>query len=208
MRFLNYFIFLMVFFCVNAFAATPSPMTMLQSTSDQMINRLHAEKTTIKNNPQKVFNIVNEILLPRVDRVYMSKSVVGRTAWTAASPADQNAFITQFTELLIRTYASALASYSNQTVEFFPLRSGYEGQTQVTVQSQILQPGGPAIPVSYHLLLEGNEWKVIDFSVDNVSIVENYRAQFANDLSQSGLKALTQKLVQHNQAIAKGKAKP
>jgi len=206
MKLLNYFIFLLSFFCISAVAATPSPMAMLQTTSDQMIAKLNAEKTTMKNNPQKVFAIVHEILLPNVDRAYMSKSVVGRTAWASASPADQNAFVDQFTELLIRTYASALASYSNQTVQFFPIRGGYEGQTQVTVQSQILQPGGPPIPMTYRLMLEGNQWKVVDFSVDNVSIVENYRAQFASDLNQGNLSTLTKKLTGHNQALAKGEA--
>src|SRR5262249_41028517 len=110
----------------------------------------------------------------------------------------RQAFIAQFTELLIRTYAAALASYTNQSVQFFPIRGGFANQNQVQVQSQIIQPGGPPIPMSYQLLLEGDQWKVIDFSVDNVSIVQNFRAQFASDLNQGGLSYLNKKLTQHN----------
>lgn len=192
-------LFLIAFYSVAPIAlGASSPVEMLKSTSDQMITELNANKATMKSHPAEVINIVNRILLPQVDMNMMSKSVIGRTAWLEASPSDQAQFKQQFTDLLIRTYASALASYTNQKVEFFPPRESYVGQTQFQVQSQIVQPGGPPIPVSYRLMLESGQWKVVDFSVDNVSIVENYRAQFANDLTQGGLKYLVTRLSQHN----------
>jgi phospholipid transport system substrate-binding protein len=201
--FLNLFISLFIsLFSSTAFAVS-SPLDMLKPTSDQMLAELKANQATLKSNPQKVFSIVHRILLPHVDMATMARSVVGRSEWNNANSQDQQAFTTQFTDLLIRTYASALASYTNQSVEFFPLRGGYEGQNQIQVQSQIIQPGGPPIPVNYILLLEGNQWKVIDFSVDNVSIVQNFRAQFASDLSQGGLANLTRKVTQHNADLAK-----
>jgi phospholipid transport system substrate-binding protein len=198
-------IFLTVFFSLfslSAFAVT-SPLAMLKPTSDQMLSELKSEQATLKSHPQKVFDIVNRILLPHVDMNTMARSVVQRSVWNNAAPQERQAFTQQFTALLIRTYASALASYTNQSIEFLPLRGGYEGQNQIQVQSQIVQPGGPPIPVNYILLLEGNQWKVIDFSVDNVSIVQNFRAQFGNDLNNSGLPALTQKLTQHNADLAR-----
>lgn len=189
-------------FSLSAFAVS-SPLEMLKPTSDQMLSELSVNKTTLKSNPQKVFDIVHRILLPHVDMNIMARSVVGRAEWNNANAQDQRAFTAQFTELLIRTYAAALASYTNQSVEFFPIRGGYANQNQVRVQSQIVQPGGPPIPVSYQLLLEGNQWKIIDFSVDNVSIVQNFRAQFASDLNQGGLSHLIQKLTQHNTELSK-----
>jgi phospholipid transport system substrate-binding protein len=196
--FRSFFFILLIGFANLCFAAASSPIDTLQTTSDQMISELNANKTTMKSNPKKVFDIVHRILLPHVDMNTMSKSVIGRNDWNSATVSEQQQFKDQFTDLLIRTYATALASYTNQKVEFFPSRESYAGQTQIQVQSQIVQPGGPPIPVTYQLLLEGSQWKVIDFSVDNVSIVQNYRAQFANDLSQGGLKYLVNKLSQHN----------
>ncbi len=188
------------FFSFSAFAVS-SPLDMLKPTSDQMLSELNVHKATLKSNPHKVFDIVHRILLPHVDMNTMAKSVVGRSEWNNASPREREAFTTQFTELLIRTYAAALASYSHQSVKFFPIRGGYANQNQIQVQSQIIQPGGPPIPMSYQLLLQGGQWKVIDFSVDNVSIVQNFRAQFTSDLNQGGLSHLTQKLTQHNAAL-------
>jgi phospholipid transport system substrate-binding protein len=183
--------------CINAFAAS-SPTDMVQTTTNQMIAELQQNETTLKSNPGLVYNIVHRILLPHADLATMSRLVVGRNAWMSASPRDRAAFVQEFTTTLIRTYASALASYTNQTVTVFPIRGGYENQNAVQVDTQVNQPDGPPVPVSYRLALEGGSWKVIDFSVDGVSIVENYRAQFANDLSQGSLANLTNKLAQHN----------
>ncbi|MDX2164391.1 MAG: ABC transporter substrate-binding protein [Gammaproteobacteria bacterium] len=202
-RFLSLMLFVCALFSVNAFAATPNPMDMLQSTSDQMIAELKVHQSTLKSDPDRVFNIVDRILLPHFDMEYMSRSVIGRSAWMSASAQDKKAFTPAFTELLTRTYASALASYTNQTVKFFPIRGGYEGQRQVTIHSEVIQPSGPSVPMSYILLLEGNQWKVIDFSVDNVSVVNNFRAQFSSDLDQGGLANLTKKLQEHNSKLSR-----
>ena len=183
-------------------APVSSPIALLQTTSDQMISALNAHKSTLKSDPSRVFTIVDRILLPHIDMDYMSKSVVGRSAWMSADPQTRTLFTKQFTELLTRTYASALAAYTNQTVTFYPIRGGYENLSQVTVSSEIIQPTGPAVPMTYILLRENNQWKVIDFSVDNVSIVNNFKAQFASDLDQGSLATLTQKLKTHNQALA------
>jgi phospholipid transport system substrate-binding protein len=197
---------IMLTFMIGLFSlqcyAQSSPIDMLQNTSDQMLAELKTNKATLKSNPKKVFDIVNRILLPRIDMTTMSKSVVGRNAWNTASAQAQQTFIKEFTELLIRTYASAIASYSNQSVQFFQVRGGWQGQQQLQVNSQINQPNGPPIPMSYRLMLQGNQWKVVDISVDNVSIVQNYRAQFANDLNQGGLASLNTKLSQHNDQLA------
>lgn len=184
-------------------AATSSPVDFLQNISDKMISELKANQATLKTERQKVFTIVNRILLPNVDMNIIARSVVGREAWKKANKAEQEAFIKQFTNLLIHTYASALASYTDEVVEFYPIRGGWQNETQVEVNSKILQQGGPVIPMSYRLVSEKGNWKVIDFSVDGVSLIENFRAQFTSDLNNGGLVSLTEKLAKHNEDLAK-----
>lgn len=178
--------------------AVQSPTVFVQNTSNQMLSELQKNQANLKTNPGIVYNIVHRILLPHADLATMSKMAVGRTAWLNASPTDRQAFIQQFTTNIIRTYAAALASYSNQTVQVFPIRGGWSGQSQVNVNTQIMQQDGPPIPVSYHLALQGGQWKVTDFSVEGVSLIQNYRAQFANALSSGNLASLTAQLSQHN----------
>lgn len=177
---------------------TPAPIVMLQNTSDQVIAALKQNKASLKKDPSVVYQIVDRILVPHVDLVGMSRSVLGRDAWMSATDQQKQKFSQQFKDLLIHTYASAFANYTNQTVQFMPIRGGLGNQTRVQVNSQILQQNGPAIPVSYRLIKQGDDWKVYDFSVEGISMLESFRSQFAAELSQGNLDALISKLEQHN----------
>ncbi len=192
-------LFMLMMSCVVwAEAVMPVPVAMLQTTSDQVIAALKQNKASLKRNPSVVYQIVNKILVPQVDLIGMSRSVLGRDVWTKATPAQQQRFEQQFKNLLIHTYASALANYNNQTVQFLPIRGGLGNQTRVQVNSQILQQNGPAISVSYRLIKQGDAWKVYDFSVDGISMLESFRSQFAAELNQGNLDQLINKLAQHN----------
>lgn len=208
MKFKKVFTYLLVtvvsaFFAILVYAADkPSPLIMLDNTSQQMLSALKAKKASMEKDPSVVYKIVDSILLPHLDIKMLSRAVVGRDAWLNATSTQQDQFSKQFTLLLIRTYASALSSYTDQRVEFLPLRDDYRAQNRVQVESKIIQQDGPAIPVSYRLLWESNEWKVYDFSVDGVSMIESFRSQFSSDINQMGLAGLTQKLEQHNATTA------
>lgn len=186
--------------CCLSMAATAAsdPVAMLQQTSDQMIAALQQNKATIKTNPKLVENLARQIILPHVDTNAMSQLALGRSAWQQASAGQRQAFVNQFTTMMIRTYSSALAAYSNQRVTFLPVRGGTDNLTRIQVNSQIIQPGGPSIPVSYRLLSRGNGWKVYDMSVDGISLVQSFRTQFANQISQSGMNGLLATMAKHN----------
>jgi len=68
----------------------------------------------------------------------------------------------------------------------------------VTVNSIIVRKSGQRIPVNYNLSRVGSSWKVYDFSIENVSMVQSYRSQFSGVLASSGLTGLIQRLSQHN----------
>lgn len=194
---------LMLLCLTKAMAANSDPLAMLQETSNQMIETLKQNKTTIKTNPQYVENLARQILIPNVDVATMSKLALGRDAWTKATQAQREQFTQQFVTLLIRTYSTALASYTNQSIQFMPIRGGVQGKTRVQVYSKIIQPGGPAIPVNYSLILRGNAWKVYDMSVDGVSLVQSFKSQFASEIAQGGINGLLNSLKQHNEMLAK-----
>ena len=183
-------------FCCFAWAQS-SPMPMLQSTSDEMIGALKANKATLKSNPQFVYGLVNRILLPHVDVTSMAHAVLGRQVWDNATQQQRDEFTRQFTTLLVHTYSAALAAYQDQEVKFLPIRGDVNG-SRVQVNSQILQQGGPTISVSYRLVLHGDEWQVYDFSVDGVSMIQSFRSQFASELNQGNLDSLISRLSAHN----------
>lgn len=180
----RYWLAILFSFVWIAQAFAQGPLEMLQSTSDQMIAALKANKASMKKNPGVVYGIVNRVLLPHVDLETMARSVVGRSYWMEATPAQREEFKKLFTRQVTSTYATALSSYQDEKVKFYPIRGSGE---RVQVQSVIIRSNGQNIPVSYRLINYSGNWKVYDFAVEGVSIVQSYSAQFSNDLSQGGL---------------------
>lgn len=178
--------------------AISSPVDLLQNTSNQLISALKRNQATLKTKPQVVYGIVNQVLLPHVDIMGMSSRALGREAWFQATPYQRQVFAQQFVTLLIRTYSSALAQYTNEKVNFFPLREDYNNQSHVQVNSAIVRESGPSINLSYRLIREGGQWMLYDFSVDGISIIESFRSQFVGELQQGGIEGLISKLAQHN----------
>ena len=124
--------------------------------------------------------------------------VLGKN-WTKATPEQKTAFQNEFRTLLIRTYATALSKYKNQTIEYKPLRLA-EGATTASVKTAIVQPGGQPIAVDYSLEKQADAWKVYDIVIEGVSLVTNYRGQFAQEIRQNGLDSLIKKLADKNKA--------
>lgn len=178
--------------------AASDPVVQLSQTADQMIEALKSNKAAIKSNPTMVEGLARQILLPQVNVELMAKLALGRNGWNNASPQQRQDFTNAFTTLMIRTYAAAFASYSNQVVKFYPLRPGDIADGRVQIKSEILQSGGPAIPVNYRLLQQGNDWKVYDINVDGVSLIQSFQSQFSNQLAQGGMDQLLVALNKHN----------
>ncbi len=175
--------------------AAESPVSLLQRISIRLISSLEHNKSRL-NRRGVIHGIVSRILVPHIAANRMSASVVGPHYWRLASASQRRQFIRQFKRLVISTYSAALASYNSDVVKFYPLRGGY-GNT-VQVRSVIIRRNGQRIPLTYNLIRSGGSWKIYDFSVENISIVRSYRAQFAGVLARSGMAGLIRKLISHN----------
>ncbi len=190
----------MLLLCVMTtmtYAAASSPVALLQSLSDQMIGQLKAKKLILKDHPDAVHAMVRKILLPHVDMNILSRAVLGN-AWKQATPAQRQEFQNRFTTILINTYSSALAAYTNETIKFMPTQGDYNSQRTIRVDSRIIRRDGPPIPVSYRLLKRDNDWKVYDLIVEGVSLAQSYRSQFQAILHSGNMNTLLSKMASHN----------
>ena len=189
MRAIKAILFVMTVVFTPVLWAQSSPVPMLQDTATQIISTLKQNKSSLKNNHQIIYHAVERYLLPNVDVNGMSRSVLGRQAWSKASAADKQEFTQVFTQLVIRTYASPLAEYTDETVKFLPLRGGVD--TQFTrVNSVIIRSNGQNIPLSYSLVSKNNTWKIYDLSVEGVSLLQSFRSQFGQILQKSSMQDL------------------
>lgn len=193
---------LLIFMCgwiysVNASAAG-DPVAMLQGIASNMINGLKSNQATLKSKPQIVYNLAYKYVVPYADLNEMSRRVLPPQVWNSASPAEKAQFQKEFTRTLIRTYASALSSYKDQTIKFYPVRGGYAGKSSVEVSGQIISSDRPAIQVSYRMVNRGGSWKLFDMSVEGVAMLDSFRSQFSDILSQGSMQQLLQRMSSHN----------
>ena len=175
------------------------PHEMLKQTSDEVIAVLKDRKDELKDDPQLVYDLVHEYILPHLDEVTIAKLALGKN-WRKASREQKIEFINEFRDLLIRTYGKSLSEFSDQTINYFPVRRA-DGEDKVVVKSEVLQSGGPSIPVSYRMRIKDNEWKVYDLSIDGVSLVTSYRGTFAQEIRKGGMEGLLKLLKDKNSKI-------
>lgn len=178
--------------------AVVSPVAQLQGVAHRMISQLDSNKKNL-HNMSVIRRIVNQVLLPNVDLKRMSASVVGRY-WHTATPAQKSKFTREFAYLVTTTYASALSSYNDDQVRFHPLRDDASAQQTARVNSVIVRKNGQRISISYDVTRSGNQWKVYDFSIEHVSMVQSYRSQFSGVLAQGGMPALLTRMESHNRS--------
>lgn len=193
-------IFAVSFFLVltfsNSSATTKSAEQVVQETADSVIARLASERVELEAHPEKLYSLINELVIPHFDFVSMSKWVLGRN-WREATEAQQEQFVSEFRTLLVRTYAKALLEYSNETINYIPVENNPDSNI-VVVKTEIHQPGTKPVGINYSMHVSGGEWKVVDVTVDGISLVATYRGSFASEIRKSGMDALIAKLTERN----------
>jgi phospholipid transport system substrate-binding protein len=180
--------------------AVEGPDELVKRTAEDVIAVVKSDKDIQAGNQEKIFKLAEEKILPNFNFEKVSRLVLGKN-WTNASPEQKAAFQNEFKTLLLRTYATALSKYKNQVIEYKPLRMA-DGATNATVKTSILQQGGQPIAVDYALEKKSDDWKVYDIVIEGVSLVTNYRSQFAQEIRQNGLDSLIKKLADKNGASA------
>jgi phospholipid transport system substrate-binding protein len=195
-RFITALLFGLALNTAVAVADTSAPEALVRETSDRMLTVLKEQHAVIKAEPQRLYELVDDIVLPHFDFERMSRWVLGKH-WKRATPEQQQRFVSEFRTLLVRTYGTALLDYTDLKINYLPLRMA-EGSEDVTVRTEVMQPGRQPIPINYSMFHRADGWKVYDVAIDGISLVSNYRTDFSNQISTAGIDALIQRLVERN----------
>ena len=105
----------------------------------------------------------------------------------AGRAAEQQEFINIFTDLLQDNYIGTIESYSGDKVAY---NRELQDQGGAEVQTTLTTKGEAAYSINYRLRLVGNDWKVYDVVIENISVVNNYRSQFNRVISKSSYEEL------------------
>jgi phospholipid transport system substrate-binding protein len=177
-------------------ADAQDPAEIVKSTTEQVLQALREDGATA--DKQKIYAIVEQMVLPHFDFRKMSQWVLGKN-WKQGSPQEQERFVEEFQRLLVRTYSTALTEYTNQEINYLPTRQDDDGKI-ATVKTEVVEPnGGGTIPIDYRLYTRDGEWKVFDVWVNGASLVTTYRTSFNEQVSTKGFSGMVEDLAAHNQ---------
>jgi phospholipid transport system substrate-binding protein len=176
--------------------AASGPEQLIKETIDKVIDEIKLNGDRYKTDPQGIYDMVNTLVLPHFDFVEMTDLALGSYK-DEVNDEQRPAIVNEFRLLLVRTYSSALLEYAGQVLVFLPME-GSEAEGLVTVRIEIEQPGGFPIPINYMLRNGDDGWKVFDISVDEVSLVTNYRSSFARAIKKNGVDGLVETLRSRN----------
>ncbi|MDS4069471.1 MAG: ABC transporter substrate-binding protein [Candidatus Competibacter sp.] len=177
-------------------AAVKPPQEVVQETSARMIDALRKNSATLRQDSSRIYELVDQIVLPNFDFELMSRWVLGR-AWQQATPEQRRRFTEEFRTLLVRTYAKALLEYSDEDIRVPPQPSAADGN-EATIRTEVRPKSGQSIQINYSMHLNNDAWKVYDVTVDGVSLVTNYRGTFVGQIRDSGIDAVIADLQQRN----------
>lgn len=182
-------------------AADLPPDVLARNTTQEVLAILRADKDIQSGNVQKIYGLVEDKVLPHFDFNRMTQLALGKH-WNSATPKQKQQLVKEFRALLVRTYSTSLTAFKDQAIEFKPF-SMRPDETEVTVQTEVKQPGGKPIPINYDMYKTAFGWKVYDVSIDSVSLVINYRSSFASTIRQSGIDGLIATLENKSKSLEK-----
>ena len=183
----------------GANASDLAPDALVKNVTLEVLEVLSKDKDFQSGDRRKVIDLVEAKVLPHFNFTGMARLAVA-TNWDKATPEQKKRLTEEFRTLLVRTYASALTAYRDQKFDFRPLR-GKPTDTDVTVQVRVLQQGAQPVSIDYDMEKTPSGWKVYNVYVAGVSLVINYRTDFANMVRDGGIDGLIKTLAARNKAL-------
>jgi len=187
----------MALFSQNVLSNEVGPQQLIKQATDRVIEEIKLNSNDYRANPDKLFALVDEVVLPHFNFVAMTNLALYRHR-KEFNDEQKIRIVHEFKTLLIRTYGKALLEYNNQEVKYLDMLGSVD-KGKVKVKTEVTQTGGTAIPLDYSLRRGKQGWKVYDIQVDGISLVTNYRSSFSREISKSGVEGLIKLLNERNQ---------
>ena len=176
--------------------AQEGPEALVKRVSEDVIVTIKADPQVQAGNQARIREVMETRLAPNFDFARMTALAMGRN-WRAATPEQQQRLTDEFRTLLVRTYSGALTKYRDEVIEYKPLRAA-PGDTDVTVRTAVLKPGGAPIQIDYSMGKSAAGWKAYDVIVGGVSLVTNYRDEYNEQIRNGGVDGLIKVLADKN----------
>jgi phospholipid transport system substrate-binding protein len=168
-------ILIFLLFALPAQAA--EPLATVQAEVNKVLDVLRDKTLTTEAKREKLRNLYSEMF----DEVEMARRTLGAN-WKKLNPAQQEEFVRLYRQVLEKAYINKILSYTDEKIVF--ARASMLSDNLAEVQTKIIT-SSQEIPLNYRVFLKDGTWKVYDVVIENVSLILNYRSQFAAILAKN-----------------------
>jgi phospholipid transport system substrate-binding protein len=187
---------------VMAVAALPSVVAAgsateaIKSSIHEVVRILDDRELKRPERSEERRRLLQQVIGGRFNYPEMAKRSLG-AQWRTLTDAERMEFVELFQRLLSRSYLGKIEGYSGEQVQYLGerLEGGY-----AEVRTKLVS-GKAEIPLDYRLLNTSGDWRIYDVVVDGVSLVNNYRGQFARIIRSSSYAGLVEQLRRKSQEI-------
>jgi phospholipid transport system substrate-binding protein len=175
-------------FCAMVFSpslfAAQEPQAMVEQVTKELLD---AAKVT-GNAPdqqdafyEKVGSLLDEV----VDFRYIARAVMGKEAFSKATPAQRSAFTDAFKSGLVKSYAKGIAGYVNSDIKVVGATVSPKDATRAVVRQEVSYEGN-VHQLSYSLRQQGDNWKLINVILNGVNLGQSFSSQFSAAMRKEG----------------------
>lgn len=188
---------LTIFFLGNIFssAQAAAPDDIMRRLAEELTAAVRADIELQDPNSERMAEFMRKRVVPRFNFEMITRSVIGKN-WLRASAQERRILVDQFSQLMIRTYAKAVArlKYFDVDVQSVKVITPNELVTVRTTMTALPQ----SYVIDYDMKLESSGWRVHDITFQGISLVNSYRDEYTALIADSGIRGLIEELEQKN----------
>ncbi len=173
-------------------AIAQSPNDVVADALNLLDQEIKTRKEELSNDKHALYEIIDDVLLPRFDRKFAAQLVLARH-WRTASDDQKTRFIEAFYATLVHRYADGVLQFHLDKMEILPFR-GDEPEKRTVVKTTVLLDDGTEVPVHYAMVKRPHGWLMYDVKIEGISYVRNFRAEFNSEINATGLDAIINRL--------------
>lgn len=179
------------------YAEKKTPHQIIQVTAQQVLEVLKNDEAAIRKNPNKINDLVDQIILPVCDLEKMSKFILAKH-WKTANDAQRVAFTNEFKTMLIRTYGKHMVEYSGAEITVLPEKNIEKKQYQTVNTELNLKNGSKPLLIAYVFRTTENTAKIVDVRVEGMSMLRVFRTVFTYEIADTSLEELIERMANNN----------
>jgi len=173
-------------------AMAGSPNDVVQAAADALAVALDGRKDEFAKDPDALYAMVDDILLPIFDRRYAAQLVLGKH-WRNASDDERKDFVDAFYGSLLRKYSDGVLEFNQDSLEILPFR-GDDTKPRATVKTIVRLDNGTKVPVNYGVVKRESGWMMFDVTIEGISYILNFRKEFDSEINDTSLEEVIVRL--------------